>query len=137
MSSKACKHCGHHDESPVKRMEEEDEIREDKPDNSHDEDANKSHHHDKLAKNDSKKVEKKKTTTTKKPEFHSEVYTESSSYVMSNGHYKKEVHAEHKLDGKTIFKKDLIDNDGKVSGNELEWDRDGHKHIKPIANSRV
>ena len=76
-------------------------------------------------------VDSKKTTVSK-PTVHSEVYCESSSYTVTSGHYHKEQHAEHKVDGKVVFKKDLVDEDGQVTGKEVDWDTEGHKHIKEI-----
>ena len=138
-----CKHCGHHDDSPVREHGdvEQDKIEEGWKASPKEVDLGVAE--DKNAKmpmKDAKKdstVQAKTETKAAKPKFHSEEYCETSSYVMQGGHYKKEVHAEHKLDGKTVFKKDLIDDDGKVKGKELNWDDEGHKHVKPITHGRV
>ena len=147
MNRNACKHCGHHDDSPAQKQEDmgQDRIEEGWENTPEEVDLGVVEKHPEAkAKKETKKDHKKdsmvttkKETHTKKPEFHSEVYSESSSYVLQGGHYKKEVHAEHKIDGKTVFKKDLIDDDGKVKGKELEWDDEGHRHVKPITHGRV
>ena len=79
-----------------------------------------------------KTVDTKDKAETSKPKMHSEVYCESSSYTKSGGHYHKEQHAEHKIDGNVVFKKDMVDDDGKVTSKEIDMDRKGHSHSKEL-----
>ncbi len=134
-----CKHCGHHDTSPVRQ----EEIKEDRPfdktaqDTTTTQQAQKTTTDTQADKGTTKTQTKdtmqtRKKSDTQKPQVHSEVYTESTSYTSTGGHYKKEEHVEHKIDGKTVYKKDLWDKDGEVTGKEVDWDKESHKHIKPI-----
>ena len=141
-SSVKCEHCAHYNRSPEQKAKEESEIQEDKPTATTTEQPQQSANMSKTMASSQKggnadpkgssKVETKKQEKAMKPKVHSDCYCESTTYTASNGHYKKEEHAEHKVNGKVVYKKDLWDNDGEVVGKQIDWDKEGHKHIKPI-----
>ena len=53
-----------------------------------------------------------------KPQVHTESYDRDQTYNYRDGHYKATDKAELKVDNHTVFKKDLVDEDGKVTGYE-------------------